>query len=537
MNISFKQIAAYALGPVMVASALTACNDLDTLPDNYYVTTGQKEEAIGINPELAKAGVVGISSTYNQYCAVYSSAHLDFGWPGVLMLIESAGIDFVAPNTGYNWFASANEYDLGDNNNYVNNMSWYYGYKIIDSSNSVLKNISADTTDPELQLYLAQGFANRAYTYFNLAQLYQFTYKGNEDKPCVPILTEENADQAASEGAPRATVREVYAQIMADLDKTIELLTASGLGVDRIADTGAKRFVSLATAYGLRARVNLVMNNWQAAASDAASAIAEGAKSGISPYSITEASRPAFNNANDHNLMWCVFIQPNDRVVTSGIINWASHMGSLNYGYASVGAWRMINKSLYESISDTDCRKGWWLDENCLSANLNANQQALMSPAGYDPTPYVQVKFGPYEDVLQTTTNSTSPILMRIEEMYLIQAEATARSGGDGKSILENFVKTYRDPSYTCNLSGDAFIDEVWRQRRIELWGEGLAYFDLLRLNKPLDRRGGGWDIDWVYNVEAPLKPFLIPNNEVEANHALGDNNPTWSKPNAVGDF
>ncbi len=537
MNISFKNIAAYAVGPLMVASALSACNDLDTKPDNYWVTTGQKEEAISVNPELAKAGVVGVSSTYNQYMAVYSSAHLDFGWPGVLMLLESAGTDFVGLNTGYNWFSSANAYDLGGNNNYVNNMSWYYGYKIIDSANSVLKNIPADTEDPELQLYLAQGFANRAYVYFNLAQLYQFTYKGHEDLPCVPLITDKNADTAASEGAPRETVRAVYAQIMEDLDKTIELLTVSGLGVDRIADTGYTRFVSLATAYGLRARVNLVMNNWQAAAADAASAIAEASKTGISPYSIAEASRPAFNNANDHNVMWCVFIQPNDRVVTSGIVNWASHMGSLNYGYASVGAWRMINKALYESISDSDCRKGWWLNEDCKSANLSANQQALMSPDGYDPLPYVQVKFAPYEDVLQTTTNSTSPILMRIEEMYLIQAEATARSGGNGAGILQDFVKAYRDPSYTCALSGDALIDEIWRQRRIELWGEGLSYFDLLRLNKPLDRRGGGWDIDWVYNVEAPLKPFLIPNNEVQANSALGDNNPTWSKPNAVQDF
>ena len=534
MNISFKNIAAYALGPMMVASALTGCNDLDTLPDNYYVTSSQKEDAIATNPDLAKAGVVGISSTFNQYMSVYSSAHLDFGWPGVMMLIESAGIDFVAPNTGYNWFATANAYDLGGNNNYVNNMSWYYAYKIIDSSNSVLKNIPADTTDPEFQLYIAQAYANRAYIYFNLAQLYQFTYKGNEDKPCVPIITEENSDEAAANGAPRASVREVYDQIMEDLDNAIKLLSECGLSVDRLADSGSKRFVSLGVAYGLRARVNLVMNEWSAAAADAASAISQ---SGCTPYSIAEASHPAFNNADDHNLMWCVFIQPNDRVVTSGIVNWASHMGSLNYGYASVGAWRMINKALYESISDSDCRKGWWLDENSQSANLSASQQELMSPAGYDAPAYVQVKFGPYENILETTTNSTSPSLMRVEEMYLIQAEATARSGGDGKSILENFVKTYRDPSYTCSLTGEAFIDEVWRQRRIELWGEGLAYFDLLRLNKPLDRRGGGWDVDWVYNVEAPLKPFLIPNNETQSNHALGDNNPTWSKPNAVGDF
>lgn len=536
MKITLKNISSYAAGTMLASMALTACGDLDTLPENYWVTSGQKEEAIEINPSLAKAGVVGISSTYNQFGGVYdvdNGAHFDFGWPGYMMFVESMGTDFVGLNTGYNHFSSGGRYDLGNVNNYVTNMLWYYGYKIIDSANTVIGTIPTDGDDPELMLYAAQGYANRAYIYFNLAQMYQYTYKGHETMPCVPILTNENSTQAASEGAPRATVEAVYAQILSDLDKAIELLSASGLGVDRIADSGTKRFVSLGTAYGIRARVNLVMNNWSAAASDAQNAIDH---SGCTPYSIAEASRPAFNNADDHNLMWCIYITPNDRVVTSGIVNWASHMGSLNYGYASVGAWRKINIALYNTIADTDCRKGWWLNAEGRSSNLSASQQDLMSN-GYGAPAYTQVKFAPYEGVLQTTTNSTSPALMRVEEMYLIKAEATAKAGGDGASILENFVKTYRDPSYTVAASGLNFEDEVWRQRRIELWGEALSYYDLLRLNKPLDRRGGGWDIDWVYNVEAPLKPFMIPNSETQNNPALGENNPQWDKPNAVGDY
>lgn len=532
MRITLKYIAVMAFGPLMASAVLTACNDLDTLPEDQYVTAGQKEESITANPTLAKAGVVGISATYNQYMTV-TDAHLDFGWPGVMMQLESAGTDMVAPNTGYNWFAYSGDYNYGTVNNYLTNMAWTYSYQIINSANTVLGNIPEDTDDPELQLYAAQGYANRAYVYFTLAQLYQYTYVGHEDLPCVPILTEKNSDAAASEGAPRASVREVYAQVLADLDKAVELLTSCGLSVERIADTGSKRFVSLGTAYGLRARVNLVMNKWKEAADDAAQAIA---KSGCTPYSIAEASQPAFNSASDHNLMWCVFIQENDDVVTSGIVNWASHMGSLNYGYASVGAWRMINKGLYATIPDTDCRKGWWLNEEGASANLTPAQTEVA--VKYGAPAYAQMKFGPYQNVLETTTNATSVILMRVEEMYLIQAEATAMSGGDGKSILENFVKTYRDPSYSCPASsGTAFQDEVWRQRRIELWGEGPAYFDLLRLNKPLDRRGGGWDVDWVYNVEAPLKPLLIPNTEMQANPAIGANNDVWSKPTAVADF
>lgn len=532
MKNNFKYI---ATSVALASLSLVSCNDLDTKPMDGYVTSEEKADAIASKPDLASAGVVGISASFNQSMAVYSSAHSDFGWPSVLMFMDSMAPDMVSDNIGYNWFAFAGEYNFGNNNNYFNNLSWYYGYKIVRAANDVLKNIDADTTDPELQLFASQGYANRAYIYFQLAQLFQYTYKGHESLPCVPLITDENADQAASEGAPRATVQEIYDQILADLDKAIEFLTECGYGVDHIADTGTKRFVSLGTAYGLRARVNLVMNNWQAAADDAAKAISI---SGATPYSIAEASQPAFMTSEDHNWMWAVYIQENDRTVTTGICNWISHMGSLNYGYAQAGAWRKVNIALFNSIPDTDCRKGWFLDAEGYSKNLSAKQAAYA--AQYSIPAYGQVKFAPYQNELGTSTNANDIPLMRVEEMYLIQAEATAMAGNvaGGKEILENFVKTYRDPSYMAgNLDADAFQDEVWRQRRIELYGEGFAYEDLLRLNKGLDRRGGGWETTWVYNVPAPLKPFLIPNGEMEANTAIGANNETWSKPNAVDDF
>ncbi|MDE6835815.1 MAG: RagB/SusD family nutrient uptake outer membrane protein, partial [Muribaculaceae bacterium] len=215
-----------------------------------------------------------------------------------------------------------------------------------------------------------------------------------------------------------------------------------------------------------------------------------------------------------------------------------SHMGSLNYGYASVGAWRRINKALFNNIPESDVRKGWFLDENGVSPNINAAQQAFLNGNGV--IPYTQVKFAPYENVINASTNASDVPLMRVEEMYLVEAEATAMAGNAaaGKSLLENFVKTYRDPSYTCTASTPADVqEEVWMQRRVELWGEGFALTDLFRLNKGIDRRGGGWPTEWVYNVPAPLKPYLIPQNEMQNNGKIGDNNETWNKPNPVDDF
>ena len=44
---------------------------------------------------------------------------------------------------------------------------------------------------------------------------------------------------------------------------------------------------------------------------------------------------------------------------------------------------------------------------------------------------------------------------MRVEEMILIKAEGLAKSGQEAtaKQVLEDFVRTYRDPSYTVPLN------------------------------------------------------------------------------------
>ena len=79
---------------------------------------------------------------------------------------------------------------------------------------------------------------------------------------------------------------------------------------------------------------------------------------------------------------------------------------------------------------------------------------------------------------------------MRVEEMILIQPEGLVKSGQTdaGKQLLENFVKTYRDPSYSVSAGGRTIEDEIWFQRRVELWGEGFSNSDTRRLNKPLVR-------------------------------------------------
>ena len=532
-NIKFKFIAS-ALASVL----FVGCNDMDTEPMGSTITSDQKEEAVASNPERIEASVSAIPALFNQFGnAIGTGYHNDFGYPAIMMWTDTRGMDFVSTSIGYNWFGSAVTYSDISASGVGSNLFWRTIYKQLYAVNSLTKIVDHATEDNSLKFYLAQALAVRAFDYFTLAQLYQHTYVGNETKPCVPLITEANADEAAANGCARATVAEVYAQIMSDLNTAISLLEASSM------ERADKRYVDAAVAYGLRARVNLVMNNWADAASDAQKAIS---LHNGEPYSRAEVSVPTFTDIEDASWMWGVLVAETDRTVTTGICNFPSHMGSLNYGYASVGAWRCISKVLYNSIPATDVRKGWFLDENGQSANLSAAQQKYISGAALgddeSPLPYVQVKYGCYNDVIYQSVNASDIPLMRVEEMYLILAEAQAMSGSasTGAATLQNFVSTYRDPSYTCTASSAEAVQEaVWQQRRIELWGEGFSYFDIMRLKKGIDRRGAGFEAAYVYNINAgdDVLVFPIPTSEIEANALIdNDTNPTLTAPSPVAD-
>lgn len=532
------KLSAFALSSLM----LVGCADLDTEPKGSTITDEQKQGVVENNPEMVSASVAGISQMFIPYMAT-GSYHNDFGYGSVMLFTDSRGMDMVGMDTGYNWFSGGlNLTDDRSYTSYYNAIVWNNMYNQIYTANLVAKTLGVDasnvsTKDGVTQFYAAQAFAVRAFDYFILAQLYQFTYKGNEEKPCVPLITDKNQDDAAANGIKRTPVKEVYAQIINDLDLAVTCLKETSVVRED------KRYVNLATALGLRARVKLVMNDWDGAKNDATDAIASAEAEGLHTASIADVKKPTFKSAEESDWVWAIKVAETDRIVTSGIVNWISHMGSLNYGYASVGAWRLINKSLYNSINSSDVRKGWFLNESKTSPNLTAEQQAYLTSAKCPA--YTQVKFAPYKDEIYTSTNANDMPLMRIEELYFIKFEATAMSESGSASTaaaeLQSYIKAYRDPAYVCTASSKEDVQKaVWMQRRIELWGEGLSYYDIMRLKKGIDRRGSGFEANYVYNINGddPILIYQIPNAEIEGNPALteADNNPSCETPTPVSE-
>lgn len=514
---------------------VVGCEDLDTEPKGDTITSKQKEEVVENDASKAEAGVNAIFAQFSQYApnkdALNRTNHHDIGYPSVMMFTDMNGHDVISDNNGYNWMGEDLSYEDRINTSRGVQIIWNDMYKIIRACNNVIGAIDPETEDPTSQYYLAQGLTVRAYSYFILAQLFQFNYADNMSEPCVPIITNDNADAAAVDGAPRSTVKEVYTLIQSDITSAIDYLkSAETNGITR----PDKRYVNLAVAYGLSARVHLTMENWAEAATAADNAITA---SIATPAGISDVNKPAFWTATEDNWMWGIIINETDDVVTSGIVNWISHVGSMNNGYASYSGGWQINKKLFASIPTSDVRKGWWLDGTGDSPNLTEEQAKFMADEEYNP--YTQVKFAPYNNVVGNSTNANDIPLMRIEEMYLIKAEAEAMSGGNGKTTLENFIKTYRDPDYVCNATD--IQKEVYRHRRIELWGEGLSWYDIMRLETGVDRRGAGYpNASMVFDIEpgSDILLWRIPEAEIQANPMIseGDNNPQASLPVAVPD-
>lgn len=535
------------LGSAMLLT--TSCSDLDTNPSGSTMSDGQLNEVLAQDPSKLKSEVSGMYANMIEYGAIaqwYGDVrHYDFGYASTMMMMDASGQDEPSQVSSYNWYNKPLRFVDRTANSETTYFIWNQCYKNIKVANDVLKSVDLENLSDVAKSYVGQAYAMRAFEYFTLIQLYQFTYKGHEDAAGVPLVTEKTTEAEANNN-PRAAVKDVYKQIMDDLNIAIDYLTDS---------RSAKSEINRQVAYGLRARVNLVMQNWSDAAADA-----KKAAEGYTPLSKEAAAAPGFNDVSASNWIWGNIVDESNDIVQTGILNFPAMMCSFTgNGYSPTYACRMINSKLWKEIPSTDVRKGWWIDENLNSSIVDSKYvvhqkdedeegNVVKYLAVYNQTgdevaditePYTNVKFGAYKNQYGNELNACDIPLMRVEEMILIQAEATAMGGNveEGKRILENFVRTYRDPSYTCNAStAEGVQDAVWFQRRVELWGEGFSFTDLLRLKKPLDRTGANYEVSVRFNLpaESPIFLYLIPEDEENHNEALvGNNNPVVAVPKA----
>ena len=203
----------------------------------------------------------------------------------------------------------------------------------------------------------------------------------------------------------------------------------------------------------------------------------------------------------------------------------------------------MIDASLYHSISDYDFRKLMFVAP---SGTPLSGQESFIDPEFAEKyfDAYYSLKFRPGSANTQSADvgSAVGIPLMRVEEMYFIEAEAAAhRSAQDGLDKLNSFMKTYRYPNYRSYASTpDEILEEIILQKRIELWGEGQTYFDIKRLDLSVIRSYDGSNFTAglnTFNTEGrpAWMNMVIPQSEINNNEGLrARNNPTPYQANSL---
>ena len=532
----FKLFSAMAIS----ATVLTGCIE-EIFPENSTATSGQ----IGASASALEAAINGLPSQMVQGYLVYGKQvrESDLAYPS-LMLVQSELLgDIVATEYGYDWWwrYSAN-YAMGDNT-YESFLPYFALYKFIKSANDVIAVV--DVTDPtisdEMRGYGSMAHAFRALDYYTLMVLFEpveniYTDCSKILGLTVPIVTEATTNDMAKNN-PRATREEMMAFILSDLDK-------AEIGLADYTPT-SKTFPDLSVVYGLKAKVYMWNGEYAKAAEYARKAIDA---SGATPMTSAQWHNPTtgFNTATSS---WMWYLHP----TASNMGNLANFIGHISneagWGYADLSKLQ-IARSLYDEIADNDFRKYSFLDPD----RSFYNYQSVQGKEWLDEQPdYMSLKFrcvnGDYK-IYSVGAAGDIPV-MRVEEMYFIEAEAVAASQNvaAGVQLLNDFMKRYRQPDYNCVLTDLRAVQlEVLKQMRIEFWGEGIAFPTAKRLKPGVIQNYEGTNyIEDIFKINCEgVKPnwaLVIPKDEVDSNIALqGKNNPDPSgsiptRPTPIGTY
>ncbi|GEM50858.1 RagB/SusD family nutrient uptake outer membrane protein [Empedobacter brevis] len=485
---------------LLVASTMftTSCSDdfLDT-----KASESVEESQVFATADGLLAAVNGMHR--NMYSRQNSSQGQN-GYTAQMIISEVMGDDLVFPATTGNWFVAQLRWlDTANANGSSNSYTWNFWYSMNKNANKIIvKGANATGDNATKERAFGEAYAYKAFSYFQLVQLYGKRYVKGGDNTSKGIILRNDPEDVAPKA--RVSVEEVYQEIWRNLDKAEELLKNK-----KVINNS---HFSISNVYGLKARVALVQQDYANA-----SKYAQLAKEGH-PLMDERIYKSGFNDYKTDEWMWGITIVDDQ---TDYFGNFMAYM-SRNYNSSNIRSNpKAFNSALYAKLADTDVRKQL--------VDPTGKHTDLGLPSNYAKVPYTSQKF-----LAVSTGDSRGDIVfMRASEMYLIEAEAKYFLGDEAgsKAVLTELAKMRDSKFDQFTKSGADYLEDIYVQRRAELWGEGFRFFDLKRQGRKLDRRGAN-HVSAVTNdvmvIEATDSrwQWLIPQDEINAN-PLCEQNPS----------
>lgn len=430
-----KNISKIALG-VCLASSLclnTSCIE-ETFP-----TSGLTEDQLNSSSKATEGLLWAMPSYLNTLGIITSDWHFDWGYGSIMHIrdVMTEDMPILYSGSGYDWYTSWENNENQGQNSGNGQFVWYYFYKQILTANNLIAVINPETALDDQKGYLGAAYAFRAWSYLDAAQMFEFlendkTSSTNSDgnnvlNLTVPIMTEKLTEDD-SRNNPRATREEMKEFILSDLDNAEQY-------IPNLKITN-KTLPHLDVVYGLKARCYMWLGEYDKAKEYARKAIDA---SNLNPMNENDclSTTDGFNVID--KWMWGSQMTDADDLVKTGIVNWTSWVSNeTTYGYAAAEPMLMINKRMYDRISETDFRKKLWKAPE--GSSMDGLTPFIDSEVGASFPAYASVKFRPNKgDMAVYSVGSASAYpLMRVEEMYFIEAEATAHlNAAQGKTLLK----------------------------------------------------------------------------------------------------
>lgn len=466
------------------------------------ITTAQLADGASTNPDIPAAFITGIYSQMISTGTGGSSSQTDFGQKGYDIMLDMLCGDMALSQSDYRWYNSIANFQTSLDFTFGRNrMAWRYYYRLIRSSNNVIASLGGNDNIPESsdnKYAMGQAKTLRAYCYFYLTQIYQKEY--NSSEMILPLYTE-----VAAKNVPKSSALEIYDFMEKDLTEAISLLN----GFNRIAKNVVNQDIS-------KAFLAFVLGAKGGRDSEVASLTQQIIDSGNytmlaeSELVAAEGGINGFDDVSVSSWMWGIDIIPTNGL---GLVSWWGQVDAWSYSYGWAGDYKAMDVGLYNQIPANDARKAQFFGDETSGRFLQPlNKFRASDEIGSAPRPI-----------------TSDYVYMRIEEMYLLNAESHARSGNDAaakislKALMERRLP---DASYVDGLSGQGLKTEIYLQTRIELWGEGKSFLAMKR-NKVSVTRGSNHifeaGVTIPYNDER--MQFEIPQDEIQNNPFLSEQN------------
>ncbi len=506
-------------GVAVLAVALSSCgNDwLDVSPsdgtdaDGALVSTnGVTAARVGLYKALK--GDRSFVDYYGQQMFVYGDVH--------------AGDDYQYNNIGGSnrgsfyylmTYNSASEFGSS-------NVPWQSPYIVIGRANRIIEavdggGISDASENAELLAqYKAEALVMRALAHFDLVRIYGKPYTENQGASLgVPLVT---TTLESSSKPARSTVKEVYDQVLKDLNSAISL-NALPAAID---DANPAGYINKWGAKAILSRVYLNMGDYANALSTAEEVINN--PDGFRLWTRDEyvgAWGPSVINESEFLFRFNVSssVDNNDLV---GIGN-LQQVG----GYAEMVA----TKSFVERLS---------ADENDIRNDIFVDASASSQRTDVEVKTYGKNKV--YLNKLRGVggNSRTVPVVpvIRMSEVYLTAAECAFRTGDNAKAAeyLNDIIKNRTTTESRLVTASTVTLDGILMERRKELIGEGQRYFDALRCGETITRYTNDADKGWHATLSTEARSFgsdsfkaiaAIPQSEINANPQI-EQNPGYSE-------